>query len=108
MNNKPRIVEVWLEFEEWSEKQDDNPRDEAFIMEIVLSDRRKFALNVWTYAHIETARSKPGLESSELHGKYVVGPDIFVEKMDRELLEKVAQDLLDTGELDAKQGWEDV
>lgn len=95
--------ELWLEFEHWQPKPDDDPFVDFFNMQISLSDGRRYALNVWTFGFLEVARC-PWLwgEEKKEPEVYVVAPDLFVEKLDRDLIEQVVQRMLDQDELKAE------
>ncbi|MCL4264558.1 MAG: hypothetical protein KJ069_15145 [Anaerolineae bacterium] len=86
--------ELWLEFELWVSEPTFDPYDDFSNMLISFVDGRKFALNVWTFNALEQAKVTQELESPELTGKYLLPPDLFVEKLDRQLLEQVVTDLI--------------
>ena len=48
--------ELWLEFEHWEPKPDDDPTDNFFNMQVKLPDGRRYALNVWTFKFLQKAR----------------------------------------------------
>jgi hypothetical protein len=95
--------ELWLEFEEWVAKAEDDPEDDFFNMKIRLANGSAYALNVWTYKFLERARRDDLQSGDGLGGKYLLPPDLFVEKLDRELLEGVVSDLIRKDRL--KQEW---
>jgi hypothetical protein len=92
---------LWLEFEHIESASADS-YDDCFNMTVELDDGCKYAMNLWTFNFLERARRTPELESEALKGKYLVGPDLFVEKLDRGLLEQVVTDLLMTGQMKAQ------
>ena len=72
----------------------------AHIM-IKLSDGRQHCLNVWTFDFLPLARySWPYEENAdEVPAKYVIPPDLFVERLDRITIQAVVSDMLAAGEL---------
>lgn len=90
---------LWLEFEHWQPQPGEDPTDDCFNMQVELDDGRKYCLNVWTFRFLERARRVRELESEVLVGKYLVGPDLFVEKLDRPLLEQVVAELFATDQM---------
>ena len=95
--------ELWLEFEEWVAEAEDDPEDDFFNMKIRLASGSAYALNVWTYKFLERARRDDFHSREGLGGKYLLPPDLFVEKLDRALLEEVVSDLIRKDGL--KQEW---
>ena len=89
---------LWLEFEHWKPPGHDE-HEPYFNMQITLGDGRIYALNVWLIDAV--ARIAEGSEESaiDLRGRYVLGPDLLVEKMERALLERVVADLIRRDEL---------
>ena len=94
--------ELWLETEAGDPSQPANRSHENFCnLTVKTSDGREFALNVWTFDFLPHAR-KPWPYG---HGKagelasYVFPPDLFVESLDRDLIERVVSDLLARGEM---------
>src|SRR5438876_104667 len=94
MANVP-IFELWLEFEHWEAKPDDNPTDDFFNMIVRVADGRRYALNVWTFKFLHSARFPwPYDKMTGEPAAYVVPPDLFVERLDRPLLERTIAELL--------------
>jgi hypothetical protein len=88
----PTIADLWLEFELW---HDDFDRDDEFFnMAVILSDGRRYALSVWTYKFLERARREDQETGENLHGAYLAAPDLFVERLDRALLETAINDMI--------------
>src|SRR5262245_54140456 len=76
--------ELWLEFEHWEPKPDDDPTDDFFNMQVKLPDGRRYALNVWTFKFIQKARYPwPYEEGVGEPEEYLLPPDLFVERLDR-------------------------
>jgi hypothetical protein len=96
--------ELWLEFEQWQREPDDDPTDDFFNMQVRLEGGRKYAMNVWTFKFLQRAIYPWSYE--ETAGKpeeYVLPPDLFVEQLDRDLLERVVKLMLTKGEM--KSEW---
>jgi hypothetical protein len=93
------LFELWLEWEWWQPQPNDNPRSDFFNMQITLSIGQRYALNVWTFAFWETARQHAPTLGEQLAGRYPLLPDLFVEKLDRKLMEDIVTDLLRTNGL---------
>lgn len=90
---------LWLEFELWHQQEAFDPEDEIFNMQIDMIDGKRYALNVWTYKSIWRA-VKDCQESGDcLDAAYLQPPDLFVQKADRALLERVVSDLITQGGL---------
>lgn len=90
--------DLWLEFELWGSDQGD-PSDEFFNMQVTLPDGKRYALNVWTFKHLSRAVQECRASGEHLHGSYVPPPDLFVERLDRKLLESVVADLVEQNQL---------
>lgn len=92
--------ELWLEWEWWQPQPNDNPYNEFFNMQITLSTGQRYALTVWDFAFLATARQHgQTLQAKQLAGRYLLPPDLFVEKLDRKLMEDIVTDLLQTNGL---------
>ena len=89
---------LWLEFEEWKPPGDDESAP-YFNMQVTLADGRVYALNVWITDAVPRIVRSGDDGGSELSRRYAVGPDLLVERMDRELLEEVVSDLIRQGEM---------
>lgn len=96
----PTAFELWLEFEHWEWKPDDDPTDDFFNMQVTLPDGRRYALNVWTFKFLQRARYPwPYDESIGKPEEYLLPPDLFVEYLDRGLLERIVGRMLASGEM---------
>ena len=91
---------LWLEFEEFAEK--DSPL-EYFNMTIALDDGTRYALNVWCADSIHSIMQHSAEVSEALRGQYAIAPDLIVAVADREHLEQVVAELLERGLL--KDSW---
>jgi hypothetical protein len=96
--------DLWLEFDHWEPKEGDDPEDDFFNMQITLQCGKKYTLNVWTYKFIGRAVRECGETGECLRGSYLLPPDLFVQRLDRKLLERVVADLIADGGL--KKEWE--
>jgi hypothetical protein len=93
-----RTFELWLEFEDWEPRPDDDPTDDFFNMEVKLPDGRRYVLNVWTFKFLYRARYPwPYVEGAGEPEEYLLPPDLFVDRLDRALLERVVGRLLAGG-----------
>ena len=96
--------DLWLEFEHWVPKEGDDPEDAFFNMQIILRDGKKYALNVWTYKFLRRAVEDRRQAGDCLDASYLLPPDLFVQRLERGLMERVVADLIDSGEL--RKEWE--
>lgn len=85
---------LWLEFEHWTPNADDDPTDEFCNVRITLPNGAVYALNVWTYKFLQRAIEQARRDGENLGGQYLEPPDLFVERLDRKLLEAVFADLI--------------
>jgi hypothetical protein len=86
--------DLWLEFEHWEWKEGDDPEDDFFNMHIQLANGETYALNVWTFKFFSRLRQGYQESGENLSGKYLVAPDLFVERLDRNLVTEVVRDLV--------------
>jgi hypothetical protein len=94
---------LWLEFEHWL-PQGADLEDDAFNMQVTLAGGRKYALNVWTFKFFPRAVREVQQTGEHLQGSYLPPPDLFVERLDRALIERVVADLIAHGGL--REEWE--
>ncbi len=86
--------DLWLEFEQWEAQEGDDPEDDFFNMLVTLSNGKKYALNAWTFNSLR-GMVKDCQETGEcMQGAYLLPPDLFVQRLDRDLIEKVVCDLI--------------
>lgn len=92
---------LWLEFETDDPAQPANRPTENFAnIVITLAGGQKYCLNVWTFDFLPLARYPwPYEKTADAPAKYVVPPDLFVERLDRATIEAVVAELLAEGEL---------
>jgi hypothetical protein len=94
---------LWLEFEIWQPQPEDDPEDDFFNMQIYLSTGEKYALNVWTFKRYEGIREQNRHSGEVLGGKYLIPPDLLVQRLNRKLVEDIVADMLYTHSL--KDEW---
>lgn len=82
--------DLWLEFE-----QIVGGLDDYCNVLITLDDGRRFAFNVWTFAFLAAAmREGDELAADHLRHRYLLPPDLFVERLERVLITEVIADLI--------------
>jgi hypothetical protein len=94
--------ELWLEFEIGEPNQIDNrPTENFYNISVTLADGRRYAMNVWTFNFLPLARYDWPYEILEGQepAKYVLPPDLFVERLDRATIEAVIVQLLANNEM---------
>lgn len=94
---------LWLEFEIGDPAdQPANRATENFAnIMITLADGRRYCLNVWTFDFLPLARYSWPYEKNadEAPAKYVIPPDLFVERLDRSTIQAAVSDMLAAGDL---------
>ena len=99
MANAPEF-DLWLEFEHTQPQPGDDPTDDFANVQVRLSDGRRYALNVWTFGFMRRARFPwPYQEGVGEAAEYLLPPDLFVERLDRPMLERVVGRMLAAGEM---------
>jgi hypothetical protein len=102
--NPRQTFDLWLEFEHCLSASGADPTDDFCNIQVRLPDGRRYALNVWTFKFLRRARFPwPYEDTSGIPADYVVAPDLFVERLDRPLIEAAITNLLATGEM--KDEW---
>ena len=104
-NNEPSF-DLWLEFEIGSPNEPANRPTENFCnIQVTLDDNRTYALNVWTFDFLPLARYPwpYSVDTSAELSKYLLPPDLFVERLDRPTIEAVIRELLANNEM--KSEW---
>jgi hypothetical protein len=95
--------DLWLEFEvgDSIDQPANNPVENFTNVVIRLSDGKRYCLNVWTFDFVPLARySWPYKKTTdEMPAKYVIPPDLLVERLDRVTIQGVVSDMLAAGEL---------
>jgi hypothetical protein len=90
---------LWLEFEEVHPNSWDI-KNEFCNIHVDLEDGRHYGICVWTYKFFETAIIKDKEAKSNLYGLYQIPPDLFVEELTRDCIQKTIEDLLKIGDLE--------
>ena len=94
---------LWLEFEHFEWKPDDDPYDDFFNMAIIFERGPTYELDVWTFKYLFTEIKEEIDKDIEgkrkLAGKYLKPPDLFIEKLDRELIESIVLNMIENDEL---------
>ena len=91
--------ELWLEFEHWLPEAHHDPEDDFFNMKLTLPDGRQYAFNVWTFKYLHRAIQECRESGEHRGGIYLPAPDLFVERLDRPLIEAAVADLVARDEL---------
>ena len=99
--NRLKLAEfkLWLEFEEVDPDSWDKENDFANI-HIDIADGRHYGINVWTFKFLETSIAQDIKEKSNLNGRYVIPPDLFVRELTRECIHETITDLLKIDDLE--------
>jgi hypothetical protein len=98
-----RTPDLWLEFEAWAEDASSSADDDAFNMHIRLGDGTLYALNVWTFKALERFHHQDATNGDNLNGRYLIPPDLLIERLDRHLVEQVVFEMIRKKEL--KSDW---
>ncbi|MCC6361680.1 MAG: hypothetical protein IT450_23330 [Phycisphaerales bacterium] len=94
--------DLWLEFENWIADPDYDPEVDFANVIVTLPDRRRYALNVWTFKFLDRARYPwPHNFTNDPQAEYLIAPDLFVARLDRALIERAVSDLLANGQMRA-------
>jgi hypothetical protein len=99
----PRF-DLWLEVE-IGEKDDpaNRPTENFCNVAVECEDGRRYALNVWTFDFLPIARFDwPYDPRQDEPAKYLLPPDLFVERLDRESFEEIFTQLFKNGEMKDK------
>jgi hypothetical protein len=93
--------ELWLEFETDPDQTANRATENFANIVITMSDGRRYCLNVWTFDFLPLARYSWPYEkqADEVPAKYVIPPDLFVERLDRITIQAVVSDMVAAGEL---------
>ena len=90
---------LWLEFEEVDPGNWDILNDFCNI-HVDLKDGRHYGITVWTYEYFQTSILEHKKEGKNLNGIYQVPPDLFVQELTRDCIEKAISDLLKIDDLE--------
>ncbi|WP_234856524.1 hypothetical protein [Acinetobacter junii] len=96
--------DLWLEFELYENQSDRDSNVDFANVHVILPDGRKYALNVWTFDFFSHARYPWPYEIGEgVASEYLLPPDLFVSRLDRQTLKHVIGLMLARNEL--KDEW---
>ena len=97
--------ELWLEIEVGDPSESANRTTENFCnISVTLPDRRRYVLNVWTFDFLPLARYPwPYENTGHQPAKYVLPPDLFVDRLDRATIELVIGEVLANNQM--KSEW---
>lgn len=90
---------LWLEFEEVESGSWDTDNEFCNI-HVDLPDGRHYGINVWTYKFLESSIKLDKKSGDKLNGLYQIPPDLFVQELTRDCIEKTIEDLLKIGNLE--------
>ncbi|GJM08344.1 MAG: hypothetical protein DHS20C11_06200 [Lysobacteraceae bacterium] len=111
MKGNGKAFRLWLEFEvgEPLDQPANRPTQNFCNISVTLPDGRRYAMNVWTFDFLPLARYDWPYEETpdQVPAKYVLPPDLFVERLDRETIECVVAKLLENDEMDGQWLCED-
>ena len=87
------IVDIWYEFEEWSEEIDVNDCNSDVVFE--LSDGSKWCVTFYTYQNLLTLSKKNKNTGELLSGHYFYADkSIFISKMEKGIILSVINDII--------------
>ncbi len=95
------ITNLWLEFEWWT-RDEGSTDDDAFNMQVQLQNGTTYALNVWTFKALERFHRMDQTTGENLHGQYLIPPDLIVDRLDRQIVQEIITDLLRTKQMKDK------
>lgn len=103
---------LWLEFEHYADGYP-QPGDDPwcdFCNALIGSNGRVCGINVWTFGFVDHARrfdEVTGAAKSAID-RFLVPPDLLVEKLDRDLIEAAIASLLARGAWPERWRWRDA
>ena len=92
---------LWLEFEHVTFADDWDSTDDFCNIHVDLPDGRHYGLTVWTYKFIQRAVAADKQSGDNSSGCYQIPPDLFVEDLTRDCIQRAIADLLSRGNLEA-------
>ena len=98
--------ELWMETEigESFDQEANRPAENFCNISVTLDDGRRYALNVWTFDFLPLARLDwpYDTKSGEVPSLYVLPPDLFVDRLDRQTIEKIVSEMIARNEMQDK------
>ena len=98
--------DLWLEFELWRRMPDApegspiyDPEDDFCNISVTLGDGATYAVNVWTFGYLARVRRELTETGESLGGRYLMPPDLFVDRLDRPTIQAVIEDMIIEGGL---------
>lgn len=95
--------DLWLETEigEPLDQVANRPTENFCNISVTLEDGRRYALNIWTFDFLPLARFEWPYEakSGALPSLYLLPPDLFVERLDRQTIEKIISEMIEKEEM---------
>lgn len=88
---------LWLEFEHTT-PWDESASNDCAIIRVELDDGRAYGINVWTFDFLKTSIDFDIKEGKS--GLFQIPPDLFVQQLTRECIEKTIVELLNQGNLE--------
>ena len=84
---------LWLEFESWADDRPFDATNDFCNIAVTFRNGTRCALNVWTFRYFDEALREQRNEGGT-NLLYLVPPDLFVERLDRAVLEQVITALI--------------
>ena len=84
---------LWLEFEH-VQFEPQNSKNDFCNIHVDLPDGRHYGINVWTYGFLSTTINNNRLSGKNLAGLYLQPPDLLVDELSRNCIERSIADLL--------------
>ena len=82
-------LELWLEFEHTQPREGDDPRTTSATSRSGSPTGRRYALNVWTFAHLHGRCRRNREADATASADYLLLPDLLVARLDRPTLARV-------------------
>jgi hypothetical protein len=98
-DSKSPKFKLWCDLDELAPDEYDIDNDHCDIV-ATLETGEVYPMKVWTYAYLKTAVEEDRASGDHLRGKYQPAPDLFVERLDRELLRQAVADMLASDEVE--------
>ena len=88
-----KITKIWFEFDEWSNKYDEEDANSDVHFE--LTDGSKWCASLYTYRNIFSLSEKNRNTGESLSGKYFIADkSIFISSLNKELIISVINDII--------------
>lgn len=90
--------ELYVELDEEAHDEGLTPENGFANVIVNTTDGRCYGINVWTYDFVKTAAAQNKTHNENLAGFYLTPPDLMVERISQEELEKVVADMFTESE----------